>query len=289
MNRLLFFLIVTLVYNSTFGQNPSFNIIFDSIYPLVQQNRYQEAKKLWIETEEKYKMDQQEKLRFMECVLRNKDIKYFKKEIVFLMKESGYYLERGDTISISSNYLTDLIKENGLTAWVLKKSKKLHPKWIWKKPTARLVQLEMDYYQSRDQHIIKYAPPICYVDSFCVQEYDEHYANVGKREMAEFASFCNQIGGLPNNIDHGINVLYRWQLVFRHCIENSEETLLYAWDLLKPFIDQAYFDGKIDANIFYTIDMAFIKHFGSQYFGLVDEIPIYDPETFETRTNIYNF
>lgn len=287
--RVLSLLLTGILSLSSFSQNPSFKIISDSIYPLIQSNEYDKAKQIWRATEKEFTVDQQEKYLFLLSALRNNDLKFFRKEMTSLMKESGYFLSVMDTSSNYGDNTVNLFREKGVLEWVVKKSNKYYPKWIVSNPIAHYAKQRSDFFIFRDQNFIRGIPPECDTSIHCKEKHQEYYTQFAMMSASDLATFFIEIGGVANNIDHGVDVYYPLLVVIHHILETSEESMEYAWTLLLPYFEKAYFDGKIGSDIFYIYDEALFQHTGYQYYGQYGEAPILDQEGFEGRVRKYNF
>ena len=186
--------------------------------------------------------DSQEKHLFLQESLKQDDISFFKKDIKEIMKNSGFNYSKRDTVEVYRSSFDDLIVAKGLSEWIIKTSNKLYLKWIKKNPVGFYVHNYADYLITVD--------------------YNEHYKTLCIEYMAELATFCNALGGLPNNIDHGVDILYKWDIVFMHALKNSVESLNYTWNVFQHHIDKAYFEGKIGANLYQMYDLFLYQYTG---------------------------
>jgi len=279
-NRFFLASILTLFTSYSNGQNPSFSIIFDSIYPLIQSGDYTQAKEHWIKAEKEYPIDQQEKYLFLLNSLRNDDVSFFKKEMLRLIKESGYNLSALDTAYKYGDQACDLYREKGVLNWVVEKSEKYYPKWMQKNPIAYRVHETSEYFLSRDQNFIKLAIPVCDSSDSCMDKRNQHYEKIAIMEASELATFIIDLGTVPNNIDHGVDVYYPLLIVLHHICECSEKSMNYAWNLLKPHFEKAYLQGKIDNSVFYIYDEASYLHTGYQYYGMYGDAPVKDEDEY---------
>ncbi|GAB5417593.1 MAG: hypothetical protein Crog4KO_25780 [Crocinitomicaceae bacterium] len=260
------------------GQNQSIDLIFDSIYPLVENGNYDKAKELWMATERNYKMDQQEKYLFLITALENNDVKFYKKEMKNLIRFGGYHISQFDTAAVYRSNHLDLMEHKEVLSWTVEMSEKHHPKWIQENPKSHYVRQRCDYFIQRDQNFINLAVPACDSSDSCIQLRQEHYEKVAMMEASELASFFIEIGGVANNIDYGVDVYYPLLVVCHHIFECSEKTLNYAWSLLQPYFEKARLEGKIASDIFYIYDEALFLHTGFQYYGTYGDSPTIDEE-----------
>ena len=89
-------------------QNESYRILYDSIYPLWNQD-YVRAKEIWIKTEKKHLFDPSEVALFLGLALDHGDVKFYKKRISFLMKNYGWSYNFIDTIRRDSQLSNKII------------------------------------------------------------------------------------------------------------------------------------------------------------------------------------
>jgi hypothetical protein len=279
-------IIVILSSSKLHAQNPSFSIVFDSIYPLVESGNYLQAKELWIRAEKQYVMDPQENFLFLIHALKNNDTRYFKREMKSLIKKHGYHLSIMDTASTLSNQYCDLYREQGVLEWVVQKSHKYYTNWIKKNPKKYYVKQKVEFFTTRDQTTRFYTPP-CDTSKSCLTSRESHFENVAIIEAAELASFFIEIQTIPNHIDFGVDVYYPLLPVMHHILENSEKAMNYAWNLWLPYIEKARLDGKIGTELFYIYDEALYHHSGYQFYGLYENAPIKDSKGLEERRNKY--
>jgi len=288
MNLRFLITIVLAIPNMLTAQTEAIDIIFDSIYPLLNNGAYDHAKEVWIATEKKNSMDQQEKYLFLMRALQNEDVKFYKKEMKNLIRFGGYHLSQFDTAAVyRTNYLDEMY-DKGVLQWTVEMSEKYHPIWIQKNQISHYVREQCDYFITRDQNFIRNAFPLCDSSDLCISQRDEHVEKFVMKEASELASFFIEIGGAANNVDHGVGVYYPLTIVCHHIFEYSEKSLGYAWSLLRPYFEQARLEGKISRNIFYIYDEALYNHTGFQYYGMYGDAPVKDEDGLKARMEKFN-
>jgi len=275
------------------AQNPSFRIIFDSITPIVQRGDYAKAKEIWQDLDKKYDTDPQEKFHFLFYSLENDDVKYFKKEMKVLAKESGLNYSLSDTNELLRTEEVEKFMQHGVYDWVVKMSSKYYHKWIYNSPIAFKTNLKVQQALLEDQfltgnfHGFIQPDSLGNLDSISTElNHFIHRQSFGI--IADLATYCIEIGTFPNNIDHGLNSYYPLELIIWHNL-SSDQNFQMTWDVLRPHIEKAYFDGKISRNLFLLYDLTLYQHTGQQYYGLLADIPIKDSSTYDERKKRFRF
>lgn len=275
---------------NSFSQNLSYKIIFDSINPLLEKGNYKEAKALWISTESKYKIDPQQEYLFICESLINDDITFFKERILKLMEKAGVSFTPGDSLPQNLNGYNTIFYDKGVMKWLIEKSTEIYPKWIAENPEAYQIRCEIEFLVLKDQYIRSNFAPSDFADSACVNE-DKYWETVGRADfmnMAELTTLCIQNEGIPNHFDHGTKSFYFMGIIIWHNLKNPTNRE-NAWNMIVPWLDKAYFEGKIDSGLYASYDKWLFEHTGYQYYGFEGSAPILKPETFSERKEKYKF
>lgn len=276
---------ITIITFTSFSQNPTYSIIYDSIYPLLE-SEYNQAKRIWIKCQEIGEIDPNETLLFLSSSLKNGDVRFYKKSIVKLMKEYGWnytYLDTLDEKIIRSKLLQE-IKNNGLTTWTLKKSKKHHYKWRIAHPLSIMFQDKIRSIIYTDQIITRFVPnEIITIESELI---NKMISEIDYENIQEIVHMCNLNDGyLPNHFDNGIGTYSKIMLIIWHNLK-TPENIDKTWKALYPYIEKTYLSGKISYTIFMAYDQWYYSIYGKQYYGTLGKaIEIEEKETFIDRKN----
>jgi hypothetical protein len=284
--------ILLLIFNIGLGQNKSFQIYEDSIFPFIE-NDYQKAKNNYLKCEQRYKFDPIYTMSFLEFALKNDDIAFFKKEIKKLIKLYGYSYSLLDTSGIAmGNPLNQQIHSKKLCFWLAFQSKKNHPKWVSKNPNSSLQSDILNTLYTKDQLIRKISfdlfPAMKEMDSLCYENfvhiYDSLITAIDANNIISLQNACIKNDNyLLNNFDNGYLSSKIVGLIISHNLKRGKY-LNETWERLYPFVEQAYIDGKISDVLLYEYDFNLYKRYGYQYYGtLGEDIPIKDLETFNDR------
>lgn len=277
-------------YCYSFGQNETYKVIYDSVYPLIEKNDYQNAKKTW----EKYRLsinaDPSEQLLFLSFSLKNNDEKFYKKHIVDLMHLYGWSYKATDTLpeNIYKSQLLQEIKQKRLVEWTIKKSNKYYTKWRNQHPYSIYFQDKMNQLVYADQSIRKYSS-INSNDSIqnkLLWDLEAQIDNENIEKIIELTKMNNGI--IPNNFDNGYGTYFKINFIIWHSLKNPN-TIQKTWDLLLPYIEKTYFAGKISYSLFMAYDKWIYQFFGYQYYGTLGEnIPVKDSDLLEERKKKYD-
>lgn len=283
----ILFLSISLV---GFSQNQSYNIIFDSINPQLYSGNYQKAKAIWLATEKVWNMDPQEEYLFICSSLKNNDVSFFKKRMKRLVKKSGFNFEPTDTLPSNINGYVKLFYEKEVISWLINISSKFHPKWRNKFPEASKIRREIEILIIKDQYFLTQFGPSDFADSTCdnVDKFLETMAKADFQNMAELATLCIRENGIPNHFDHGAETFYSLQLIIWHNLKTPTNRD-NAWSIILPWVDKAYFEGKVGNQLYKMYDNWLFKHTGHQFYGFEDAAPLLKPETFAERKKTYGF
>lgn len=281
MSKKLFFTILFLLaVLQAEGQNPSYKFIRDSIEPLYSTN-YLKAKKLFLNLEKKYEVDPYEKLVFLNSVLENDDVKFFKKEIKVLIKDFGFRYPH--FIDTGKQLISDVVRRKGLTVWMCTQSEKLYPQWVQNNPRAFEIQTRINELVVSDQRRVF----IFSSDSACA---DASMSNVYANDLDNYHQLFllwDQERILPNNFDQGLGTTQKWELILWHLLKSENHEAI--WQQFLPHLERMYFAGKIGDAIFRDYDFILATWFGYQYYGFQGEVPVKDAEHLLERREKYGF
>lgn len=289
MLKFLKFIFILIAFYS-YPQNKSYKVIYDEIYPLLSSD-YPKAKEIWLKMEKTSKLiDPVEMELILGYSLKNNDIKFFKKRIVFLMKNYGWnYNQNIDTLflNIENNFLKNNIKKSNLNNWISIKSNKIHSKWKKNHPLNSFFIERVSQLKFCDQEITKILADNngneearVILDSFI---YSIDYNHI--LEIVKLCKLNNNV--LLNNFDCGVGTYNKVNLILWHNLK-SKINFQRSWDQLLPFIENAYFQNKISYTIFMAYDKWCNYHFENQYYGTLEGVKIKDLETFNERKKKYN-
>jgi hypothetical protein len=279
-NFLLLFLL--LAKGPSFSQNHSYRIIYDSINQIIDRDYYK-AKRIYLEVDKQQGIDPSEKLNFLASALENNDTKYFKREIRKLMKYHGYKFSQYD-IGLKGP-IKELVMEKGMQAWMFQKSEKLYPIWMKNNPRAFEIKKKIDELYAIDQSRRYFfgsssdCDSACYAwNSITVMDLDNLHTII---------QLCDDSGILPNQYDHGVATLYKWQLIFLHTLKTDK--IVEVWEFALPYLEKTYFAGKIDDSFFRIYDQLLSEYYGYQYYGFEKNVPVKDEEHLRDRKEKYSF
>jgi len=284
------FILILFITQFGFTQNLSYRIIYDSITPQLDSGNYKLAKQIWLDTEKIWDMDPQEEYLFICSSLRFDDISFFKKRIKGLIKNSGFQFDRSDTLAENLYGHNLLFYDKQVISWLIDLSEKHFPKWRKKNPEAYKIRREIEILIIKDQYIRSNFGPSNFADSTC-DNYEKFWNTVGKADfqnLAELTTLFIRNNGIPNHFDHGTSTIYLLGLIIWHNLKNPNN-INNAWSIILPWVDKAYFEGKIGYDLYASYDKWLVEHTGYQYYGFEGDTPILDSENFENRKKKYNF
>ncbi len=279
MRSLVFIYAVLLSYYSI-GQNKSYSIIYTEVYP-IQYNSYNEAKAIWKKCDRKYSIDPSETLLFLAVSLQNDDVKYYKKSVGKLIRKYHWkYIEHDP--SVNQHPINIQIKSKGLDAWTLSKTdKKIKRSFAEKDCSEEISNLFL-----QDQLDTKLSDDSLKV---VVEELGAELGIVERNDwnrMLRLAELCEVQGTMINNFDHGIGTYNKVQLMMLHAFK-SKNLFQPTWDLLFPYLENAYLEGKISGTFFQLYDQWSTTHTGEQYYGTLENVPCRDQENLSERIKKY--
>lgn len=270
-----------------FGQNETYRIIIDSIYPVY--DNYPKAKKLWFKYYDDTDTDPSETLLFLGKALENGDINFYKKQIKSLMQDYGWTYTYNDTLdnTINKSKLLRYIKSLNLIEWTIRKSDKYSCRPKMKHPLTKSFIEIVNSMLYLDQEITRLVPNNS-IDSISMDCRNKFISEIDFNNIKKIIDLCKQNDGLiPNNFDNGIGTYYKLQIIIWHNLK-TERNFQKSWDLLLPYIEKTYFAGKIGFTIFMLYDKCCYQHYGYQYYGtLGKEAQIKDKETYKDRKERY--
>lgn len=119
--------------------------------------------------------------------------------------------------------------------------------WIFGTGRGRKI-LAMDHTRIFFYHILYGTAVYDSTTTKCVQtELD----NLDYSNILAIVSICQKYG-LPNNFEHGYNTYYQITLLMLHSMSH-EVNIKRVWSVLFPFLERAYFDGKISYIFIFMI------------------------------------
>lgn len=264
----------------SFSQNLTYKLYSDSIYPLTENN-YTDAKKKFIEFKKQFLFDPTIDLLFLESSLRHNDIDYFKLAMPNLVKNHGYKFNRTDTLRYLQNDFNDLVYEKGLCDWLIQLCDELYPEWIKKNPSQYELKIRIEKLRIIDQTRADY---YLLYDSCSLAP--EFLKRLDYEIFAKLLMICKENGNrVPNTYDLGFDC--GWSLILLHNLR--EENMFEIWNLILPYIENAYFEHKIGDGLFKLFDELLQRQRGYQYYGFIEAVPIYDEENLMKRKSKYNF
>lgn len=269
------------------SQNNSYRIIYEEVYPIVQKD-YLKAKRIWIKMSRKYTIDPIEELLFLSQSLQHDDARFFKKKITAVMKNYGWQYTTKDTLPESmNNVLLQEIKNHELIEWTCKKSKKHYAKWLTHHKEEFEINKKVNSIYDIDQRITSLTLYDSELDDVKKAKVDSMIMSMDWEHVIQIAQLAKDHGIIPNNFDHGIGVYNKIQLILIHNLK-TEDNFHKTWELLFPFLERAYLEGKISYTFFMLYDQWNATHFGVQYYGFMgDQIPVKEQESLDQRKMKY--
>ncbi len=216
-------------------------------------------------------------LYFSYFLLKNQHIETFKGEIIDLMKNHGYFYTFNDTIIQNRfYYINQLVYENNLQNWMIEQSLIYHPQWI-----------QNNYFSYSVSNVIKQLKNKSEVinnnELINPNSWNQHFELIVK--IVEIAKMNNNT--LPNQLDLGISMGELDLLIEKALAFPSKINI--TWEFILPYIDKAYFEGKIGSNLYQIYDIYLYNHSGSQYYGFIPNAPYIEEYTLFKRKEKYDF
>jgi hypothetical protein len=296
----ILFVAVLLNCFALLGQNPSYKLFNDEIFPTAEKD-YQKAKAIYVIYQKKYSFDPNYIRLFLDYSLKNKDVKFFKKEIKILIKNYGFSYSSEDTLkSKFEDTFYSGIYDLDLHHWLISASRKYYPKWMSKHPDAIEYERLISLLHTRDQLIrglsFKYHDvynQICkenVYDTLLIKRVNQIYNS--KFDKIFYSTDCENIKKIASTFLKNNKMITNFDcfnfgnhvnfIVFHNFKGgvNLDET----WNSLHIYFEQAYIDGFDSGRFFRSYDYYLNLYQGLQYYGTLGEnIPLKDPETFKER------
>ena len=288
--KLLFFAILLSVSQLVLSQNKSYQLIRDKVNPLIEQKDYESAKKQWIEIDRIYRIDPQERFLFIIESLKNEDVKYFKANIKRLIKENGYHYFAADTFPENLSTINHLFLEKKIFPWLIRTSERNYPKWAKRNYESIFISKKVDELVTIDQ-VDYYLSPKDLIEGLSEKGLNKYKTYVEEQDLENIRALtmiCIRNNGIPNHFENGAGIFYKLQLIVWHNLktENNREQ---TWKFILPWVDKAYFEGKIDYSLYEAYDYWLHQHTGFQYYGFIPNAPVQDSIKFKDIKEKYNF
>lgn len=219
------------------------------------------------------------RLHFSFLCLKNNDIETFKKIIPVLIEKEGFFYSYKDTLPINRFFfINNLIYENGLQNWMISQSANLYPIWI-----------KNNYFQfTSSLELIRLFTEAKKIDLNILT--NSRAWNQSFDLLIELQLICKSNNNtLPNEFDYGISGREKYIFtIIENCLFFDQYAKL-SWEFILPYIDNAYFEGKIGTNYYALYDYALYRHSGMQYYGFIENAPFIDEFNLFKRAKKYDF
>jgi len=268
------------------AQNHSYTILNDQVYPLLRDS-YEAAKNVYTDLSRMYAIDPGERVQFSQVALDNGDVEFYKTETQDLIQQFGYFFRYEDTLK--SPAFTALLNQHALVDWLVAQTNERFPVWVKENPDAFFVQQKLMSMRETNRTRIYYNQLMDYHtannDSAGYAEVLKYARDFDFTQLYEIVKIC-KVSGLPTNFDAGYASYYILQYIL---INNTEDQFNFerTWHHIFPFLEKAYFDGKISNTFTRIYDEALEKHYNYQYFGTIDSVEVKDPEHLAERRKKY--
>jgi hypothetical protein len=293
------FLFLVAFQLSAFSQNKSWQYYQDTIQPLLNSNKYSEAKQKFIALKKSDNIDPDYKLFFIQYSLMYDDTSFYKSEVKQLMSKHGLQIDYADSLLIDERYnVLNYLKSEKLKKWSVNKSTTKYGIWSFKNQRSIKIKEAIKLAKERDQLVrtitFSFYPKIQRYDSLCFNNvylaYKNEIADVDTKNCHLVEELCKLNGNyLPNNFDNGIGTFNSISLFISHNLKQGTN-IEYLRTKIFPYIEQAFLDRKIDMDLFYIYDIYLNKYFGYQYYGTLSEnVPVLEKETFAERKSRLKF
>jgi hypothetical protein len=268
---------------NSFAQNLSYKIIADSIFSIIDTN-YWSAKNKWLELEKEYPIDNRSRLLFINTSYQNNDTTYFQNQLQYLVKNNGFTLT--DEYYWLSFY--ESITKGALEEWYNELYRNYHKEWVESNIAKLEIINKIEATYARDQLI---APLFKYTNDTCgiAQKLNASLIKANIANLNAVVDICKKNGEMPNAFDYPLSLIGKIEIIIAHNLQDSDSTDFdMKWNLILPYIEKAYFDGKISFSFFQIYDMILYQKFGYQYYGgLIKDAPFKDKENYEQRRKKY--
>ena len=287
------FLFLVAFQLSAFSQNKSWQYYQDTIQPLLNSNKYSEAKQKFIALKKSDNIDPDYKLFFIQYSLMYDDTSFYKSEVKQLMSKHGLQIDYTDSLLIDEKYsVFNYLKSDKIKIWSVINSNSRYGRWSKKNQRSIKIKEAIKLAKERDQLVrtitFSFYPKIQRYDSLCFNNvyfaYKNEIADVDTKNCHLVEELCKLNGNyLPNNFDNGIGTFNSISLFISHNLKQGTN-IEYLRTKIFPYIEQAYLDGKVDATLFYAYDNRMNQYYGYQYYGtLPDSVPVVEKEIFSER------
>jgi hypothetical protein len=284
MNRLqkivsLVFLVISV---NVHGQNHSYTILYDQVYPLIFQD-YVAGKNMYLDLSKSASIDPSERLQFAALALTEGDVEFYKTEVKDLIRYSGYFFTYEDTLK--SPAMTEKLKAYNLLEWLVTETNTNYPLWIKENTEAYFIQSKLLSMAEVNKTRTYYYNLIDYCesknDSLGKAEVLTYLRDLDFNQLYTLILF-SKTHGLPTNFDAGFSSYYIFQQIL---INNAYDLFNFkrTWHHIFPHLEKAYFDGKISNSFLKIYDKALQQHFGHQYYGTIEGVEITDPDGLAER------
>lgn len=281
MKKYIFLIFIVFSSIFSYSQNLSYITIYDSIYPIINEN-YWKAKDMWIGLEKKYPIDNRERLLFINYSYKNKDMEFFKQQLRNLIINNGFEINEK---LFWLNCYNEITSKGKLTKWYEKIHQKYHKKWIIKNIKKLEVINLIEQIYIKDQILVS-----LYQNKTDTCNALKDINNYIKKEcfnnLSAILNISKNYGGLPNAFDYPLSIMGKIEIIILHNLKDSTN-MEKNWNLILPYIENAYFDNKISNSSFKMYDKCLYEYFGYQYYGTIKNAPIKDIETYEQRKRKY--
>ena len=233
---------------------------------------YQEAKKMLLEMEEKHGPLPEHKFQLLNASYKNKDVEFFKKELIllvenygldliFLNKRTSYY--EALTTGELSNWFKDVYPES---------------RAIWLKNNFGKIPYlkELNDFYSKDQALASLASTIRSdntLDKDTKEKINSLILNESISLFTELLELYKKIGAYPSAKSFSLPQS-PYFLIETHVLKVPSISLDYLKQIY-PYYEKAYLNNEIDYLVFRNYDAQLLWSTGSQYFGTLsdDEVP----------------
>ena len=263
-----------------FCQNPAYRLC-DSILALAETD-YAKAKNQLISVSKKHSIDPCQRVNFLMYSYNHKDYSFLKSQVKYLIKQHGFTMQ-GDKAAF--NYYS-LFISGELSAWHKRTYHKYYPKW-YKKNIDKIETIHaIEELHTQDQMLSKFAEFSIDSSSQASKNIFSMIAREDYDHITKIVELSKKNGGLPNNFDYGPFTYQYIKGILWHNLK-TPENFSKAWDLLFPYLEQAYFKGKISSEFLHIYDYFLNQYYGYQYYGFLANVPVKDKESLAERKKHY--
>jgi hypothetical protein len=260
------------------AQNPSYFLMHKNV---LSNENYEDAKSHYIEFSAKYSIDPAQTYLFLYKSLSNNDISFFKKKMSQLIIESGKKYTQIDSVQeIDNGEFIQLMQSKGLIEWAIQTSTKNHLNWVKKNyEVLPLIELgiklnAVNYSLKKFQHTFNFNPDE-------INFNDSVYNSLQFKNIEELAKFCEVFNTYPNSFDHGLTYASNFDQILLQNLK-IKANFFKTWELLSPYIEKKYLEGKLSFMKFVYYDQMSVRHFGYQFYGTLENVECFDIQTTNT-------